>query len=101
MKELAGYRGAPLFAAPALDAIYAASSGTPRLINVLCHKALLAAFGPGAHQVVARHARAAIEDTNPDGSRVFWLRPALYGSAFVAIAAGVYLLARWVAGVAA
>ena len=99
--RVAGYRGAPLFTAPALDAIYAASNGTPRLINVLCHKALLSAFGPGAHQVVARHARAAIEDTNPDGSRALWLRPALYGSGFVAIAAGVYALARWLAGVIA
>ena len=85
-------------AGDALDAIYAASNGTPRLINVLCHKALLSAFGPGAHQVVARHARAAIDDTDPGGTRVQWLRPALYGSGFVAIAAGAYLLARWLAG---
>ncbi|MEX0899236.1 MAG: AAA family ATPase [Gammaproteobacteria bacterium] len=100
--RVAGYRGAPLFARDALDAIYHAAEGTPRLMNVLCHKALLSAFGPGAHQVVARHARAAIEDTNADGSRnTVWWRPAAYGSAFIAIAAGAYMLARWLAEVIA
>lgn len=61
--HVAGYRGAPLFDAAALDAIHAASGGTPRLINVLCHKCLIAAFGPGDTFITERHARLAIEDT--------------------------------------
>ena len=99
--RVAGYRGAPLFTPGALNAIYAASGGTPRLINVLCHKALLAAYGPGAHQVMARHARAAIEDTNADGSRTLRWRQVAYATAFAAVAATVYLFARWLSDLVA
>lgn len=52
-----------MFAPQAVAAIHAASSGTPRVINMLCHKALMAAFGAGAETVAAVHARRAIADT--------------------------------------
>lgn len=94
--RVAGYRGAPLFTNAALDAIYAASNGTPRLINVLCNKALLAAFGPGSRQVDESHARLAIADTDssePAGRD--WLRPALIATAVVIAALVVYSTLRW------
>lgn len=101
--RVAGYRGAPLFAPAALDAIYKAADGTPRLVNILCHKALLAAFGPGANQVVRVHARAAIEDTvHADGSvRRGWARAAGYATSFALLAAAAYALAHSVAGIIA
>jgi MSHA biogenesis protein MshM len=57
--------GAPdLFAPAALDLLFRASRGVPRTANMLCHKSLLAAFGPGAPTVTTGHALAAIADTD-------------------------------------
>lgn len=72
--KVAGYHGGPLFSEEALDAIYAASQGTPRLVNILCHKALLAAYGPGDDLIAQRHASIAIEDTEGAYRPESWLR---------------------------
>ncbi|HEX4984691.1 MAG TPA: AAA family ATPase [Burkholderiales bacterium] len=61
--RVAGYVGDRLFNASALDALYRASRGVPRLINVLAHKAMLAAYGEGRHYVSAAHVRKAAADT--------------------------------------
>lgn len=61
--EVAGAPGVELFSDAALDVLSRASRGTPRLINILCHKALLAAFGPGRHRVERDDALAAVADT--------------------------------------
>lgn len=61
--RVAGYSGKPLFDRRAVDALYAASSGLPRLVNIVAHKALLLVYGEGGHKVQARHVRAAVEDT--------------------------------------
>lgn len=60
--EVAG-AAAPLFSEDALRVLYRASRGTPRLANILCHKALLAAFGPGHASVGPQAAYEAIYDT--------------------------------------
>ena len=65
--EIAGARQA-LFSDEALRLLYRASRGTPRLANILCHKALLAAFGPGRAQVGRDDALDAVRDT--EGSRL-------------------------------
>lgn len=99
--RIAGYRGAPLFTNAALDAIYAASNGTPRLINVLCNKALLAAFGPGSRQVEGSHARLAIADTDSsDAQRRDWLRPVAIATGVLVAAVAVYATLRWFADTA-
>ncbi len=59
----AGYRGAPLFEPPALRLLYKASGGIPRLLNILTHKAMLAAYGEGAWEIKPAHVRASIKDT--------------------------------------
>ncbi len=61
--SVAGYAGLPLFTGMALRRLHRASGGTPRLVNILGHKALLAAFGEGARRVRRRHVRLAIADT--------------------------------------
>jgi len=61
--RVAGYMGDRLFNAAALDALYKASRGVPRLINVLAHKAMLSAYGEGHHYVSAAHVRKAASDT--------------------------------------
>jgi MSHA biogenesis protein MshM len=79
----AGYRGANLFSRSALALLYRASGGVPRLINVISHKAMLAAYGEKSEKVTRSHMARAIADTRESRSigRVLakqnvWLWPA-------------------------
>ncbi|MBI5041497.1 MAG: AAA family ATPase [Gammaproteobacteria bacterium] len=82
---IAGGSGGELFDAGALRALIRASHGIPRLLNILGHKSLMAAFGHGAAHIRACHVHQAIADT-PDtysGATPLsrWRRPAwLFGT---------------------
>ena len=65
--RVAGFRGEALFSPAALRALHRASGGTPRLINILAHKTLLAAFGEGRQTIRRHHVRLAARDT--EGAR--------------------------------
>ena len=65
---VAGYKGDTLFHRGAVDALQRVTHGTPRLVNIIAHKALLLAYGEGRQQVLARHVRAAAADT-PEARR--------------------------------
>jgi general secretion pathway protein A len=54
----AGAKG-PIFPAECITTIYKLTSGVPRLINLLCHQALLAAYSLGLDQVPAKLVRDA------------------------------------------
>lgn len=75
--RVAGYKGNRLFQQAAERALYRASTGVPRLVNILAHKALLMAYGEGRYEVAARHIKAAAMDT-PAASRqkfnLWWWR---------------------------
>ena len=60
---VAGYKGTGLFSPTAIRELEKASRGTPRLINILSHKALMAAFGKGAQQVEKTHMKMAVQDS--------------------------------------
>jgi type II secretory pathway predicted ATPase ExeA/septal ring-binding cell division protein DamX len=60
----AGYRGPDVFSPAALKLIAAASLGLTRRVNILCDKALLAAFAGNTHLITAAHVRAAIRDAD-------------------------------------
>lgn len=60
---IAGFVGSHLFSFGALRKLYAASGGTPRLVNILAHKSLMAAYGEGRQQVRAAHVKVAVQDT--------------------------------------
>lgn len=60
---IAGYRGSRAFSVTSVKRLFRASGGVPRLINVLAHKSLIAAFGEGAAIVEERHVRLAVADT--------------------------------------
>src|SRR4051812_16949533 len=84
----AGYRGPDVFAPRALALVARASAGLTRRINILCDKALLAAFTESTHAVTDRHVRAAVADSEFAAvTRV--RRPLLYAAA--ALVAGVAL----------
>ena len=67
--QRAGLQGGPLFEPAALQALAAGSGGIPRLINILAHKALMAAFGAGSRLVCLEHVRRALDDT--EGAQPF------------------------------
>ncbi|MBQ14561.1 MAG: AAA family ATPase [Gammaproteobacteria bacterium] len=81
----AGYNGPFLFTRRAVDNLYRASEGIPRVINILCHKALMVAFGRGERTVQIDHVRSAADDT--EGVE---LPSNNYRPAFIAIA-GIFV----------
>jgi MSHA biogenesis protein MshM len=73
--RVAGYRGAEVFSRAAITSLQRASGGTPRLVNILAHKALLAVYGAGGTTVERRHIRQAARDTMDSSTARFgWLR---------------------------
>ena len=60
---VAGYRIEGLFSPECCQLMHKASGGTPRIVNVLCHKALMLAYGEGVQKISVQHIEAAIEDT--------------------------------------
>jgi MSHA biogenesis protein MshM len=71
----AGYNGPRLFTPDAFRLLNRASGGVPRLINILCHKAMLCAFGRGDSPVTSHHLAQAVQDT-PESR--FWGRVAVF-----------------------
>lgn len=61
---LAGYNGGAPFSAGAITELYRASGGVPRLINILCHKSLILAYGKGVRQVTGKMVCDAERDTD-------------------------------------
>jgi type II secretory pathway predicted ATPase ExeA len=85
----AGYKGPDVFTSSAISAIARASNGLTRRVNVLCDKALLAAFAANTHAVTPRQVRAAIADSDfaPVAGTNTWLRPVLRAAGLVALGA--------------
>lgn len=61
--QLAGRGEHALFTHRAERLLHRASRGVPRLLNILAHKSLLAAWGKGAPQATSRHVLRAMRDT--------------------------------------
>lgn len=93
---IAGYNQDFLFSKKGIRLLHKASRGTPRLINVLAHKALLLCYGSGQRSISQKHIQEAIADT--DGTKghtyIDWrsmtLKLGLFLGSMVAIA-GVFL----------
>ena len=82
---VAKFPGETLFSRGAVSKLYRITGGTPRLVNIIAHKALMLAFGEGRQQVFARHIRDAAADT-PEARRDWlpWVL-ALTGVAVIAL----------------
>jgi len=89
----AGYNGPALYSKRALNFLYEASGGIPRVVNILCHKALMVAFGKGERTVQIDHLRSAAEDTEGIEVPRFNFMPALIalGGLVVGAALVIYL----------
>ncbi len=90
----AGYRGPDVFTPKAVALIARASDGLTRRINILADKSLLSAFSADTHAVTARHARAAIADSEFSPLRRA-KRPALYLGAALVAGILIGLAAHW------
>ncbi len=66
-------RATQTFTPAAVDRIHRASGGIPRLINLLCHKSLIAAFCESELQVGRRHVARAVGES--EGIRRWQTRP--------------------------
>jgi MSHA biogenesis protein MshM len=60
----AGYTFGSLFTNHARDILFKASQGVPRVVNILCHKALLVAYGRGETNVSTHAMKLAVKDTD-------------------------------------
>lgn len=61
--RIAGYSGPSLLSRGARRALYQASRGIPRLVNILAHKSLLLLYGEDGERLEHRHVRFAASDT--------------------------------------
>ena len=66
--SVAGLRG-EIFTEGAVRALFRASHGVPRLINLISDRALLGAYAEGEHQISASHIRTAAREVNGNRSR--------------------------------
>ena len=75
--NVAGYHGTDLFNRQCCELLYRASAGTPRMVNVLAHKALMLAYGEGKSAVEPEHIAAASADTEAAQtvSSKWWFSP--------------------------
>jgi hypothetical protein len=95
----AGYRGPNVFAPAAMKMIARTSEGLTRRINILADKSLLAAFADSTHQVGAKHARAAVRDSEFGARRfgapnAWWLVGAGLAAGLLA-GVGLHLYNQW------
>lgn len=60
--QVAGCSNNSLFTKRACEAIYKHSNGIPRLINILCHKSLICAYGEGKQKITHKHVNIAALD---------------------------------------
>jgi MSHA biogenesis protein MshM len=87
--SVAGYRGPELFSRRCCEMLFKASKGTPRIVNVLCHKSLMLAYGEGKQVVEKRHVELAIKDTEAAQMPNSHMRTLLWSLAVVLVAAWV------------
>ena len=105
---IAGGGGAVSFTATALRRVHYWSGGIPRLINLICDRALLAAFSVRAHRItpeMVTHAAESLDVQMPE-NRLRWFGrkvPLLAGAAVVllssaiAVGASAYIYQRFAA----
>ena len=90
---VAGFQGETLFNAGAVDLLHRVTHGTPRLANIIAHKAMMLAFAEGRQQIQARHVRKAAADT-PESHKdwMTWVWWAVAAVSLAVLAVLVYWL---------
>ena len=92
--QIASIQTPVVFTHSAYRLIYRYSTGIPRLINIVCDRALLTAFGRNQKKINSAIVRAAIRELSERGKKRRWLRelkiPALVMAAVLCAAALVF-----------
>lgn len=88
---VAGFTGETLFSKSAVGKLHRITGGTPRLVNIVAHKAMMLAFGEGRQRVLHKHISDAAADT-PEARRD-WLPWAIAWAVLVVL---VSLGVAWV-----
>ena len=85
-----------IFKESAIRKIYKLSSGIPRVINILCDRALLGAYSTNTHVITPEIVSGAANETLAFADKKFPYLTALSGLLFfVCIATGIYFLKYW------
>jgi general secretion pathway protein A len=95
--EIAGGRFAVRFTRAAMKKIYRYSGGLPRLINIVCDRSLLVAFGDARREISAGTVSTAINEIRremPASPSWRGVRQALLVIFLICLASGVYLYQR-------
>ena len=82
--NVAGYQK-KIFSNSALNRIYNLTNGIPRLINILCDRALLGAYSQGDHEVSNPTIKQAAREILPRGEKVRHRRSPSFRSALISI----------------
>jgi general secretion pathway protein A len=90
--KVAGALG-EVFDSGAKKAVFRLSGGVPRLINVICDRALLGAYSINSRRVNRRLARRAAAEVKGEMESSGWLRPVLAAAGIVGVA--VIALSIW------
>lgn len=90
----AGYTYGTIFTEGALKRLYRASRGLPRLLNILCHKSLLVAYGQGKALVDSHAVSRAIADTEST-ARPIWFHSLMTYLGFGTLAIGILFTVYW------
>jgi MSHA biogenesis protein MshM len=92
--RVAGYSGGELFTPSAITRIHKYSKGVPRIVNTLCNKALILAFGQGKNNVTRKHVNIAIADDTDERS-LFGGRMLVLAATFsMAITVSIWVLLK-------
>lgn len=92
-----GYTYGCIFTESAKRGLFRASRGLPRILNILCHKSLLVAYGQGKDQVNRRAVRRAIADT--ESSHYFnWRSPLMTFLGIGGLSLILILMMYWIYG---
>ena len=83
-------KGKAQFTSEALRLIYRYSGGLPRLINIACDRALLAAYTKDTEQITAGITRAAVADVKKSVPRPAWHLAAGLGAVMVLLIAAAF-----------
>jgi len=88
--SVAGYKGAALFSSALAKSIAKASKGIPRLVNILCHKMLMLAYGQGQYQLTITQLQLAIKDTEDATQSMGVVMPILIVAGVLALSLTIY-----------
>ena len=83
--SVTGYTQKHLFSKQAFNLLFKASGGIPRLVNILCHKALMVAYGQDKSRVNIKAMKRAIFDTESIQPNFFKRYPYVWVDALILI----------------